>query len=238
MLPDAERVLRHIAAQRLDARCRGGCWRSRIAGSGRDCPAAGKRRLRRSAGADRPFDSSAPVLVVTSPSTTCLSAGTWPSGSKPPARSLSYSRNRASTPSDGKSSGLGHANAKRYRSGLKQLGFPAGSRATPYPQTSRATSTIRPSFAHCCPTLSALPWWVLEKPHCGLQDCPAAGKRRLRRSAGADRPLIRARRSWWSPAPARHACRRAHGRAVRSRRRGRYRIPGTGRRRPVMGTGR
>jgi hypothetical protein len=41
--------------------------------------------------------SSRPLLVVTRPSTTTLPFGTKRSGSKPPARALSYSRKKPST---------------------------------------------------------------------------------------------------------------------------------------------
>ena len=48
------------------------------------------------------------------------------------------------------------------------------------PQTSSATSTIRRSFAHCSPRVSALPSTVEEKPHCGeRQSC--SSRRVLRR---------------------------------------------------------
>src|SRR6266699_1057789 len=49
------------------------------------------RRLRSS------FFSSSGTLELTRPSTTVLPFGTWRSGSKPPARSVSYSRKKAST---------------------------------------------------------------------------------------------------------------------------------------------
>src|SRR5680860_813578 len=55
--------------------------------------ASSTRRLRVS------LSSSAPRLVVTRPSTTCLPSGTKRSGSKPPERSSSYSRKNPSTSS-------------------------------------------------------------------------------------------------------------------------------------------
>src|SRR4029079_7890839 len=45
------------------------------------------------------LSASAPVWVVTGPSTTCLSSGTNRNGSKPPDRSSSYSRKKPSTSS-------------------------------------------------------------------------------------------------------------------------------------------
>src|SRR5262249_7311950 len=57
------------------------------------------------------------------------------------------------------------------------------------PHTSRAVSTQSLSFAFSCSTVRLLPWWVLEKPHCGDRhrfssgtNLDAASMRRLSRS--------------------------------------------------------
>ena len=56
-----------------------------------------------------------------------------------------------------------------------RLSAGVGARYT-LPQTSRATSTHRRSFAHCCSSVSRLPSSVLAKPHCGLSASCSSGR--------------------------------------------------------------
>src|SRR6185295_16348184 len=65
------------------------------------------------------------------------------------------------------------------------------------PQTSCATSTTRSSLRHCSSKESALPWWVLEKPHCGDRqrfsrgtNLAAASMRFLSRSFDSSSPTL------------------------------------------------
>src|SRR5690606_37773633 len=66
-----------------------------------------------------------------------------------------------------------------------------------HPQTSRAVSTTSSSFLRCSSALTALPYTVDEKPHCGLRQIwsigtnfEASSMRRLSRSLLSSAPFL------------------------------------------------
>src|SRR6266581_2749745 len=66
---------------------------------------------------------------------------------------------------NGARSGLEHLGLPRLGDLDRAHGFREGHAGQP--QTLFDTSSTRPSFLHWSSAVSLLPWWVLEKPHCG-----------------------------------------------------------------------